>query len=149
MISAITGSTISIVEKVWPLAAGQVAPAVRCLAGRRAAPPEDIGGWPGYEQLVEVLAEKAAGKRKRLPGHFAGLGKFDPEEFDLPSFNHDLLLVRELVAEADAMLAHYTEQLARHPLPPRQPIDLDQMLAMMDTMLPPAPAPARKKKPKN
>ncbi|MBC8084017.1 MAG: plasmid pRiA4b ORF-3 family protein, partial [Hymenobacter sp.] len=99
-----------VVEKVGPLAPDQAAAAVRCLTGRRAAPPEDIGGFPGYERLVDLLAEKAAGQRKRLPSEYAGLGKFDPEEFDLPSFNHDLGLLREIVAEENNLLAEYAHQ---------------------------------------
>jgi hypothetical protein len=112
-----------VVEKVQPLAEGQPVPAVRCLAGRRAAPPEDVGGYPGYEQLVDVLAEKAAGKRKRLPSEFAGLGKFDPEEFEIESFNQDLANLREIVAEEDAHLAEYAQQIAQMPTTPSQPVD--------------------------
>ncbi len=94
-----------VVEGVTPLAPNTPAPPVRCLAGRRAAPPEDIGGIWGYATLLDALAEKAAGTRKRLPSEFAGSGKLDPEEFDLDSFNHDLALLPEIVAEEDAYLA--------------------------------------------
>ena len=112
-----------VVEKVTPLADGHPTPAVRCLTGKRAAPPEDIGGFPGYETLLELLAEKAAGKRKRLPSEFSGLGKFDPEEFALADYNHDLGLLREIVAQENAMLAVYQRQTAA--LPPAPRINLD------------------------
>ncbi|GAA3994555.1 hypothetical protein GCM10022408_01180 [Hymenobacter fastidiosus] len=138
-----------VVEKVVPLAPGHPTPAVRCLTGRRAAPPEDIGSVPGYEMLVGLLAEKAAGTRKRLPSEYAGLGKFDPEEFDLPSFNHDLALLGEIVAEQDAMLAEYTRQLGG-PVPDIRPaFDVEALLAALTATLPKLPpAPPKPKKPK-
>jgi hypothetical protein len=136
-----------VVEKVQPLAEGHPTPAVRCLAGRRAAPPEDIGGFPGYQQLMEVLAEKAAGKRKRLPSHFAGLGKYDPDEFDLASFNHDLALLPLIVAQEDTFLAEYTTQLAQNPPPPPAPMDYDALLNMLAATFPPlGPTPKKPKK---
>lgn len=142
-----------VVEKVTPRAPGSPLPAVRCLAGRRAAPPEDIGGFPGYERLVDLLAEKAAGKRKRLPSEYAGLGKFDPEEFDLASFNHDLALLPEIVAEENAFLAEYTRQLANQPAKPRLNLgptfDLNAILEAMTAiseLQPPAPKKPRKPK---
>ena len=138
-----------VVEKVVPLAEGHPTPAVRCLAGRRAAPPEDIGGFPGYEMLVELLAEKTAGKRKRLPAEYAGLSKFDPEEFILAEFNQDLAHLREIVAEAEALMADYRRQMAANP-PPRQALDIDALLAAMQANMPPplhsATAPKKPKK---
>lgn len=55
------------------------------LAGRRACPPEDCGGAPGYHALLEALADP------RHPEHgpiAEWLGRpFDPEEFDLDEVN--------------------------------------------------------------
>ena len=135
-----------VVEKVQPLVQGHPTPAVRCLAGRRAAPSEDIGGFPGYDQLMEVLTEKADGKRKQLPGYFAGLGKYDPNEFDLASFNHDLGLLRQIVAQEDAFIAEYSAELARNPPSKNQPSDLNAFLNQLAASFP-SPAPAQKKKP--
>ena len=143
-----------VVEKVLPLAEGHPTPAVRCLAGARAAPPEDIGGFPGYENLLEVLAEKAAGKRKRLPSEYAGLGKFNPEEFPLDEYNHDLGLLREIVNEENAFLAEYTRQLAAQ-APGARPglgptFDMNAILEALsaaNSILPAAPKKPRKPKP--
>lgn len=64
----------------------------RCLAGRRACPPEDCGGIWGYGYLLEILAD---------PGHedheerleWLGLesaSQFDPDAFDLAGVNSAL-----------------------------------------------------------
>ncbi len=94
-----------VMEQVAPLPPGSPAPAVRCLGGKRAAPLEDMGGIPGYEQLLDLLAEKAAGKRKRMPSEYAGLGKFDPDEFDLDRYQHNLTFLPQMVAEYNKMMA--------------------------------------------
>lgn len=141
-----------VVEKVQPLAEGHPTPAVRCLAGKRAAPPEDIGGFPGYEQLLEVLAEKAAGIRKRLPSHYAGLSKFDPEAFPIADYNHDLGLLRQIVAQENAMLTEYQQQVAANPsLAPQSPaFDMNAFMealsASLDKLPQPPPAPKKPKK---
>lgn len=140
-----------VVEKVIPLAEGHPTPAVRCPAGKRAAPPEDIGGFPGYERLLELLAEKAAGKRKRLPSEYAGLAKFDPEEFPLADFNHDLGLLREIVAQENAMIAEYQQQSAANPnLAPSGPaFDINAFMEILSTSMTTLPqAPPKPKKPK-
>jgi hypothetical protein len=70
------------VEEIAAANPGETYP--RCLAGRRAAPPEDCGGLWGYQELLQILAD---------PGHpehherleWLGLetpGEFDPSEFD-------------------------------------------------------------------
>jgi pRiA4b ORF-3-like protein len=49
------------------------------LAGERAAPPEDCGGPPGYEMLVEALANPTPGNAELRQW----VGSFDPGQFDL------------------------------------------------------------------
>ncbi len=63
-----------------------------CLDGKRACPPEDCGGLPGYENLLEVLSD---------PGHeeYEGMlewvgGDFDPEEFDQETVAKELRNVK-------------------------------------------------------
>lgn len=140
-----------VVEKVIPLPEGAPLPAVRCLAGKRAAPLEDIGGFPGYEQFLEVLAEKAAGKRKRMPSEYAGLSKFDPEEFSLADYNHDLAQLRQIVTAEDVKLADYLRKVGASPsafsginLGPGS--DINAILKAITASYPPAPP--KPKKPK-
>ena len=137
-----------VVEEVTPLLAGAPAPTVRCLTGKRAAPPENIGGFPGYYELVDALAEKAAGKRKRMPEEFSGLGKYDPAAFDLAAYNHDLALLPEIVAEQDELLAEYQKQFAARPAAPRPPLDSEDLKAILAALVhTKPPKPPKKKKP--
>jgi hypothetical protein len=46
------------VEKVSPADSGETSPV--CIVAERACPPEDCGGVPGYERLLEVLAQAEA-----------------------------------------------------------------------------------------
>ena len=59
-----------------------------CLAGKRASPPEDCGGPPGYENLLATLANP------QDPEHHDMLewigGSFDPATFDLDKINRGL-----------------------------------------------------------
>ncbi len=57
----------------------------RCVAGSRACPPEDCGGPPGYEHLLEVLRNpqhQEYGETREWAGE-----DFDPEAFDLAEVN--------------------------------------------------------------
>jgi hypothetical protein len=51
----------------------------RVLAGERAGPPEDCGGPPGYEELVEAFAHPSPDNAEQREW----AGDFDPECFDL------------------------------------------------------------------
>jgi hypothetical protein len=77
---------VIVVEKVLP-----AEPDVRypvCLAGKRACPPEDVGGVWGYGEFVEAV------QQPRHPEHRTMLtwvgGAFDPEAFDLQAVNQAL-----------------------------------------------------------
>ena len=73
-----------ILEDVVEAGTGKSYP--RCTAGERAGPPDDCGGPPGYESLLETLAnpegpdyadwQRWAAKQKGIRG------RFDPEAFD-------------------------------------------------------------------
>jgi hypothetical protein len=53
----------------------------RCLDGARACPPEDCGGPPGYEDLLEVLADPEHPDNDDLRDWLGS--EFDPEVFDV------------------------------------------------------------------
>lgn len=61
----------------------------RCVAGERACPPEDCGGLPGYEHLLEVLRQPKHPERAEmiewLKGHAKNYHPFDPEHFEAES----------------------------------------------------------------
>lgn len=58
----------------------------RCIAGERACPPEDCGGFPGYERLLEVLKNPKTPKYEDmtewLKNHVKNYHPFKPEYFD-------------------------------------------------------------------
>ena len=62
---------------------------IKFVGGKRACPPEDCGGIWGYEELCEIAAKKAAGKRlscddrERLEWYSDSEDLFDPEFLDL------------------------------------------------------------------
>lgn len=79
-----------VVEKVLDAEPGVRYP--RCVAGKRACPPDDCGGPWGYADFLEAV---------RTPGHerhrevleWVG-GPFDPEQFDAEYANKELRAVR-------------------------------------------------------
>jgi hypothetical protein len=78
------------VEKIRPAAPDTLVPS--CLAGKRACPPEDCGGIPGYAQLLRIL------KSPRHPEYgemrqWAG-PRFDPDVFDQEEANKKLHRLR-------------------------------------------------------
>ena len=58
-----------------------------CLAGERRAPPEDVGGFPGYEDYLEALADP---EHKEHENVLRWRGPFDPEAFSLTAVNQQL-----------------------------------------------------------
>jgi hypothetical protein len=71
-----------------PVARDPKAKYPRCVAGARACPPEDCGGFPGYEYLLEILANP---KHEEYAERVAWLGGvYDPDVFDIDAINADL-----------------------------------------------------------
>lgn len=74
------------VEKVLPAETGVRLP--RCLAGERACPPDDCGGPPGYQNMLEILADPKDPEHEEML-EWAG-EDFDPEAFDLDAVDKAL-----------------------------------------------------------
>ncbi len=67
-----------------------------CLAGRRACPPENIGGIPGYQLILKALSDPNHPAHKdcrRLVGR-----KYDPEKFDPKAVIFDNPIWRERIS---------------------------------------------------
>ena len=77
---------VVLLEKAVPPEPG--VPYPRCTAGKRACPPEDVGGVWGYESFLEAIRDP------QHPEHAEMLewvgGEFDPELFDLAAVNKAL-----------------------------------------------------------
>jgi hypothetical protein len=54
---------------------------VVCTAGKNACPPDDCGGSPGYQMLLEALADPSHEEHDSMLESVGG--SFDPTEFDL------------------------------------------------------------------
>ena len=86
------------VEKVLAAEPGVAYP--RCVSGRRACPPEDVGGPWGYDGFLEAMADPAHPEHEQYR-EWVG-GPFDPAAFDLDEVNEELagLAWRPLAASA-------------------------------------------------
>jgi hypothetical protein len=72
-----------VLEKRLPADPNTVYPA--CTGGKRAGPPEDCGGLPGYYGLLEALADPNHPDREEIL-EFRG-GDFDPNAFSIDDIN--------------------------------------------------------------
>jgi hypothetical protein len=63
-----------------------------CTGGARAAPPDDVGGPPGYEEFLAAIKDP---KHKEHENMLIWIGgAFDPEGFDLNAINRTLRFER-------------------------------------------------------
>jgi hypothetical protein len=74
-----------LVEKIEPAVEPHSPPV--CLAGKRACPPEDCGGPPGYANVLRVLKKAVTADDRELR---EWVGDYDPEAFDLEALNRRL-----------------------------------------------------------
>jgi len=79
-----------LVEKILPAEPGQVYPV--CITGRRACPPEDVGGIWGYYYFLEALQDP---EHEAHEEYLEWVGdEFNPEAFDLEGINKALRSLR-------------------------------------------------------
>lgn len=58
-----------------------------CIGGERRTPPEDVGGTPGYEEYLAVMADPNHDEHENM---LQWRGSFDPESFSPARVNQDL-----------------------------------------------------------
>ncbi len=63
-----------------------------CIKGKRACPPEDVGGVWGYEDFLEAMGDSDNPRHRDLLEWWGG--SFDPEAFDLERINLELQLLK-------------------------------------------------------
>ena len=77
---------VLVVEKVLPPEPGRQVPV--CIKGKRACPPEDVGGVWGYAEFLEALQDPDHEDHEMYLEWIGG--EFDAEEFDLEETNEML-----------------------------------------------------------
>lgn len=75
-----------IIEKILPIEPGEQYP--KCIKGKRACPPEDVGGIWGYEEFLEAMKDPNHAEHVSYAEWWGG--QFDPEEFDMEETNQAL-----------------------------------------------------------
>jgi len=80
-----------LVEKILPPEPGQEVPV--CIKGRRARPPEDVGGMWGYDHFLEAMGDPEHEEHDEYL-EWVG-GEFDPEAFDLEAVNQALRALKK------------------------------------------------------
>jgi hypothetical protein len=81
---------VLVVERILPLEPDAHYP--RCLAGKRACPPEDVGGVWGYMAFLEAIGNPEHPEHEQLLEWIGD--EFDPEAFDLEAVNRELAKFR-------------------------------------------------------
>lgn len=75
-----------VLEKIVPMDNKLSLP--QCIKGKRACPPEDVGGVWGYEEMLDVLADE---NHPEYEDRLEWLGgEFDAGELDLDEVNQEL-----------------------------------------------------------
>jgi hypothetical protein len=96
-----------LVERILPLNHEQELPL--CIKGRRACPPEDVGGIWGYCNFLEAIADPNHEEHEEYL-EWVG-GEFDPEAFDLEEANEALVAVTRDVTIPEGGLESVGDEL--------------------------------------
>ena len=80
-----------------------------CLTGKRACPPEDVGGVWGYENFLEAITDPNHKEHDEYMEWIGGL--FDPEEFDLDEVNELLRGIRSARSRRTPYLESEDEEM--------------------------------------
>jgi len=75
-----------VIEKILPFESEIALP--QCIKGKRARPPEDVGGPWGYAGFLEAMNDPENEEHDSYMEWFDG--EFDPEAFDLAAINRHL-----------------------------------------------------------
>jgi hypothetical protein len=79
-----------LVEKIMPAEKGVAYPV--CITGKRACPPEDVGGVWGYEDFLKAIADP---KHEEHDEYLEWIGgSFDSEAFDVEEVNESLQSIK-------------------------------------------------------
>jgi len=72
-----------LLEKILPFKHDMSLP--QCIKGKRACPPEDIGGIPGYSMFLKAISNPSHPEHKDMVDWLGG--DFDAEYFDIDEVN--------------------------------------------------------------
>lgn len=82
-----------VLEKIFPSGKYDDGSWAKCLHGKRAAPPEDCGGIPGFTELIEASEDPLHPRRKELLD-WVGCD-YNPDAFDARAINLRLILLQQ------------------------------------------------------
>jgi hypothetical protein len=102
-----------VIEKILPAEKGGQYPV--CVAGKRACPPEDVGGIWGYQDFLKAISDPRHPEHAEMREWIGG--DFDPERFNLNAVNAGLRQPRRARTEEqdryEPVLAPGEEVLSR------------------------------------
>lgn len=78
-----------IIEKIHPKEAGKTYPI--CSAGQRECPPENVGGYPGYQNFLSIISDPNHEQYSEMKA-WAG-EDIDPEYFNAEETNAELQFI--------------------------------------------------------
>ena len=114
-----------LVENILPMTSGTQYPI--CLEGERACPPEDCGGPPGYDRLLEIIQNPGDEEYEHMMLWVGG--HFDPEAFDLQEVNWELKIQHQPGQRAPIKL--FPRRRAAYAQPQAAMQSIDRLVAII------------------